>query len=158
MIQKLLFIFTVSISFLSNYTLLPQTITKQNIENAEIIIGLEFTDAERDSMLSGLDSQLVNYRHIRKIDLNNSVPPAILFNPIPVGFEFPKEQEQIQFSDYSSTKLPVDLNELAFYTIGQLAELIRTKQVTSTELTKIFLERLKKYDPELCLFKCHIFR
>ncbi|MCW8803694.1 MAG: amidase [Ignavibacteriaceae bacterium] len=126
-----------------------QSITKENIENAEMIIGLEFTDSERDSMLSTLDSQFVNYKHIREIDLNNSIPPAILFNPIPVGFEFPKEQKLVAFSNYSFVKLPEDINDLVFYTIGELAELIRTKKITSTELTKFFLERLKKYDPTL---------
>ncbi|MGB5288239.1 MAG: amidase, partial [Ignavibacteriaceae bacterium] len=40
-------------------------------------------------------------------------------------------------------------NNIAFYTLGELSELIRTKQITSTELTKFFLERLKKYDPAL---------
>ena len=106
----------------------PQSITKENIENAEKIIGLKFTDAERDSMLSDLDSQLVNYEHLRQINLKNSVPPAILFNPIPVGFAFPKEQKPIIFSDYSKTKLPQDINNLAFYSIGELAELIRAKK------------------------------
>jgi len=130
-------------------TLHSQSITKENIENAEKIIGLEFTDAERDSMQTSLDEQLVNYQNIRKIDLANSVPPAILFNPIPVGFEFPKEQNLVIFSDYSYTKLPEDINDLAFYSIGELAELIKTNHITSTELTKFFLERLKKYDPEL---------
>ena len=129
--------------------LFSQSITKENIENAEKIIGLEFTDAERDSMLSSLDSQFVNYKHIREIELINSTPPAILFNPIPVGFEFPKEHKPIKFSNYSDTKLPDDINKLAFYTIGQLAELIKTKQITSVELTKFFLKRLKKYDSEL---------
>ncbi|MDZ7625538.1 MAG: amidase family protein [Ignavibacteriaceae bacterium] len=130
-------------------TLLAQTITKENIEKAEKIIGLEFTDAERDSMQTSLDEQLTNYDNIRKVDLANNVPPAILFNPIPVGFEFPKEQKPVKFSDYSYIKLPSDKNDLAFYTIGELAELIRTKQITSTELTKFFLERLKKYAPIL---------
>ncbi len=129
--------------------LFPQTINKENIENAEKIIGLEFTDTERDSMSSSLDSQFVNYKHIREVDLINSVPPAILFNPIPIGFDFPNEQKPLKFSDYSNTKTPGDINDLAFYTIGQLAELIRTKKITSTELTKFFLERLKKYDPKL---------
>jgi len=141
---QLIFIFLSLTPFL-----LPQTITKENIENAEKIIGLEFSDAEIDSMQSSLDSQLTNYENIRKVKLENSIPPAILFNPIPVGFDFPKEQKQIQFSDYSGTKLPENRNELAFYSIGQLAELIRTKQITSTELTKFFLERLIKYDPKL---------
>jgi Asp-tRNA(Asn)/Glu-tRNA(Gln) amidotransferase A subunit family amidase len=141
---QLIFIFLSLTPFL-----LPQTITKDNIENAEKIIGLEFSDAEIDSMQSSLDSQLTNYENIRKVKLENSIPPAILFNPIPVGFDFPKEQKQIQFSDYSGTKLPENRNELAFYSIGELAELIRTKQITSTELTKFFLNRLTKYDPEL---------
>ena len=126
-----------------------QTITKENVENAEKIIGLEFTDAERDSMLSSLDEQLNNYQNIHEIELANNISPAIPFNPIPVGFEFPKEQKPIKFSNHSYVRLPDDLNELAFYTVGELAELIRTKQITSTELTKYFLERLKKYNPEL---------
>lgn len=134
---------------LSTTILLPQTITKENIENAEKIIGIEFTDAERDSMQTVLDEQLVSYQNIREIELANSVPPAILFNPIPVGFEFPKEQKEIKFSSYSNAILPSDRSDLAFYTIGELAELIRTKQITSTELTKFFLERLRKYNPTL---------
>ena len=137
----------ISISLIS--FLFPQSISKENIQNAEKIFGLDFTEAEIDSMQSLLDDQLVNYQNIRKVELENSTPPAILFNPIPVGFEFPKEQKPIQYSDYPGTKLPSNRNELAFYSIGQLAELIRTKQITSVELTNFFLERLKKYDPEL---------
>jgi Asp-tRNA(Asn)/Glu-tRNA(Gln) amidotransferase A subunit family amidase len=144
---KNLFLFT--ILALSANLLFAQSITKENIENAEKIIGLNFTNAERDSMQSSLDSQFVNYEHIREVNLNNDIPPAILFNPIPVGFKFPQDQNKIAFSDYTYTKLPADKNDLAFYSIGELAQLIRTKQITSTELTKFFLERLKKYDPEL---------
>jgi len=140
------------ITFYLLFTALPifsQPLTKENIENAEKLIGLEFTDAERDSMQTSLDEQLTNYENIHKVNLANSTPPAILFNPIPVGFDFPKEQKPIKFSDYSYSKLPEEINDLAFYSIGELAELIRTKQITSTELTKFFLERLKKYDTAL---------
>lgn len=126
-----------------------QSITKENIGNAEKIIGLEFRDAERDSMINNLEEQLSNYKNIRKTELTNNIPPAIIFNPIPVGFKFPENQKDIVFSDYTYTKLPDNINELAYYSIGELAELIRTKQITSTELTKFFLARLKKYDPEL---------
>ncbi|MGB5528564.1 MAG: amidase, partial [Ignavibacteriaceae bacterium] len=129
--------------------IISQTITKENIENSEMIVGLNFTDSEQDSMLTFLEEQLGNYENIRKVELANNIPPAILFNPIPAGFEFPKEQKPIRFSDYSHAKLPEDINNIAFYTLGELSELIRTKQITSTELTKFFLERLKKYDPAL---------
>ncbi len=126
-----------------------QSITKENIQNSEKIIGLEFSDAERDSMLNNLEEQLSNYKNIRKIELTNNIPPAIIFNPIPIGFKFSENQKKIVFSDYSYTKLPDNINDLSYYSIGELAELIRTKQITSTELTKFFLDRLKKYDPEL---------
>lgn len=147
LITLLLFI---SLSYVSVFA---QSITKENIENTENIIGLQFTDAERDSMLGYLEEQKGNYDKIRNVELNNSVMPSVLFNPIPPGFIFP-QTEEVKFSDYSKTKLPANINELAFFTIGQLAELIRTKQISSTELTKFFLDRLKKFDPALhCVIK-----
>ena len=100
-------------------------------------------------MSNFLDEQLGNYKKIREVELNNNVPPAILFNPIPVGFNFPEERRPPRFSDYSYVKMPKDKNDLAYYSIGELAELIRTKQITSTELTEFFIQRLKKYDPIL---------
>ncbi len=141
-------LFFLFILFLS-VVVIAQTITTENIENAEKLLDLKFTDAERDSMLGSLEEQKGNYKKIRDVQLNNNVMPSILFNPIPVGFTFPKEQKLIKFSDYSKTKLPSNKDEIAFFTIGQLAELIRTKQITSTELTKFFIERLKKFDPVL---------
>lgn len=129
--------------------LVSQSITKENIEYAEKIIDLQFTDAERDSMLGFLEEQKSNYKNIRSVELQNNIMPSVLFNPIPAGFRFSYEQKPVEFSDYSNTKLPANKNDLAFYTIGQLAELIKTKQITSTELTKYFIERLKKYDPVL---------
>jgi len=147
--MKLLTLSLVYALFTFSLQVFSQSINKENIENAEKIIGIEFTDAERDSMQTLLNDQLVNYQNIRQIELTNSTPPAIIFNPIPVSFEYPKEQNPVIFSDYSYTKLPEDINDLAFYSIGELAELIKTKQITSTELTKFFLERLKKYDSAL---------
>lgn len=138
-----------TIFFIAPALLFAQNISKENIENAENIIGLHFTDAERDSMIGDLEAQRGNYKNIRNVELNNSVMPSLLFNPIPAGFIFPQKLSPIKFSDYSNTKLPSNKDELAFYTIGQLAELIKTKQISSTELTKFFIERLKKFDPVL---------
>ena len=135
-------------------TLYAQTeISKIEIENSEKLVGLEFTDAERDSMLDNLIANLESYKSNRSIKLSNRIMPAILFNPLPVGFKFENVEEQLIFGNYSYTKLPENINDLAFYSIGELAELIRTKKISSVELTKFFLERLKKYDP---LLKCVI--
>ena len=124
-------------------------ISTENVLNAEKVIGLQFNEAERDSMLDNLNDFLANYQYIRNTNLSNTIPPAVLFNPIPVGFKFETEQRPVRFSDYSNTKFLGKIENLAFYSIGELAELIRTKQISSVELTKFFLERLKKYGPVL---------
>ncbi len=146
--EKLLLVALLMLLIINQGTL-SQTIEKENISSAEKIIGLEFTDAERDSMIDFLNEQLGNYKKIREIELDNNVPPAILFNPIPVGYNFSKERRTLRFSDYSYVKIPKDKDELAFYSIGELAELIRTKKIASTELTELCIQRFKKYDPIL---------
>jgi Asp-tRNA(Asn)/Glu-tRNA(Gln) amidotransferase A subunit family amidase len=130
-------------------TIENQILTVEIVKQAEKIIGLEFTSAEADSMLAELNDNRKNFEDNRKIELKNEVSPALIFNPLPVGFEFEKGASSFKPSDLQNIKMPIDKNELAFYSVRQLAELIRTKQISSLELTKFFLERLKKYDVQL---------
>ena len=126
-----------------------QTLTVEIVKQAEKIMGLEFTPAEADSMLAELNDNRKNFEDNRKVELKNEVCPALIFNPLPVDFEFEKGASSFKPSDLQAIKMPIDKNELAFYSVRQLAELIRTKQISSVELTKFFLERLKKYDVQL---------
>ena len=124
-------------------------VQSEDVTHAEKLIGLNFSQPKIDSMLGLLDYQLQNYENMRKVELPNSIPPAYRFNPIPQGKTFDIKQLPLGFSDYSSTVMPQNKDDLAYYSIGQLAELIRTKKITSVELTKFFIERLKKYAPKL---------
>ncbi len=119
------------------------------IEQAEPLFGLAFTDTERDSMLENLDNNLTNYQKIHEFALNNDVPPALNFNPIPVGASFEEPQRPIRFSLPGKVKRPKNLEDAAFYSVAELAALIRSRQVTSEELTRMYLGRLKKYDKML---------
>jgi Asp-tRNA(Asn)/Glu-tRNA(Gln) amidotransferase A subunit family amidase len=123
--------------------------TKNDIKSGQKIIGMEFNDSEIDSLQERLTELLNDYNKIWSVGLNNSIPPALGFNPIPVGFESPNKSDKFEVSDYSNTKMPDNNADLAYYSVGQLAELIRTKKITSVELTRLFLDRLKKYDPKL---------
>jgi Asp-tRNA(Asn)/Glu-tRNA(Gln) amidotransferase A subunit family amidase len=124
-------------------------ITREMVTNAEKIIGLNFSDAKRDSMLDGLKDQLSNYENIRNISLSNSVPPAILFNPIPVGMKLESIRKPFVMSDPGKVGVPDNIEELAFYSVGQLAQLVKTRRITSEQLTKMYLSRLKQYGPKL---------
>ncbi|MFC1484457.1 amidase [Candidatus Neomarinimicrobiota bacterium] len=123
-------------------------ISRKQVAAAEKIIGLSFTRAEADSMLPDLDESLTNYRHLRDLDIPNSVVPALLFNPVPVGKSFDPKQLPVVFAPVD-VSVPEDLEELAFYSVAELAELIRTRRITSTQLTTMYLERLKRLGPKL---------
>lgn len=124
-------------------------ITVDVINQAEKILGLDFTDAEADSMINDLNDNRKDFESIRKIPLDNSVAPALYFNPLPVGFEFEKTYLPFKASQIGAVNLPADRDDLAYYSVRELAELLRTKKISSVELTKFFLDRLKKYDTKL---------
>lgn len=124
-------------------------ITREIVTAAEKLIGLQFTDAKRDSMLDELKDQLENYQNIRNIPLTNGTPPAMLFNPIPVGVSFQNERKPFRMSPPGAVDLPANLDDLAFYSVGQLSELIRSRRITSETLAKLYIARLKRYGPKL---------
>lgn len=135
--------------FTSSIKAQDSLITNNDIKGAQKLIALEFTEAEQDSMLDDLNSLLSDYKTNHKISPANDIPPAIIFNPIPVGFKVENNIDHVEFSDYSNTTMPDELNDLAYYSIGELAHLIRTGKITSTELTKFFINRLKMFDDTL---------
>jgi Asp-tRNA(Asn)/Glu-tRNA(Gln) amidotransferase A subunit family amidase len=131
----------------SSATLAPITVSV--VEEAEKIIGLNFTDAESDSLLNDLEEQRASYESIRRLNVGNEVAPALQFNPVPAGMTFSKEKKPFKVSRPANVKLPANKEDLAFYSITELAELLRTRKISSTELTKFYLERLKKGDKQL---------
>jgi Asp-tRNA(Asn)/Glu-tRNA(Gln) amidotransferase A subunit family amidase len=86
---------------------------------------------------------------LRKFPLSNSVPPAVLFNPIPVGMKFDTKRKSFKWSPPRNVKLPANKDDLAFYSVAQLAALIKSRQIKSEELTRFFLNRLQHYGPKL---------
>lgn len=124
-------------------------ITVEMIQAAEKIIGIELTDEERLMILDGLtDEYRHNYLELRNLDIDETVVPAMVFNPIPAGMTFSKEQKPFRYSDID-VQMPENIQDLAFYSVPQLAKLIRTRRVTSAELTEMYLGRLKRYNPIL---------
>jgi len=126
-----------------------QAINAAHVMAAQEIIGLEFTNVEIDSMLDDLNTNLEDYQKARMVPVSNDVPMALQFNPIPIGWTPPDSQREVIFSKPERTERPADLNDLAFYSVTELAGLIKSQKVTSVELTRMYIERLKKYGPQL---------
>jgi Asp-tRNA(Asn)/Glu-tRNA(Gln) amidotransferase A subunit family amidase len=118
------------------------------IAAAEKIFSIELTDKERREIIEGLIEYREIYEGAREFTLDDTVVPAMVFNPIPPGMTFSREKEPFKYSDVQVQR-PEDIEDVAFYSVPQLAKLVRTRQVTSTELTVMYLERLKRYNPTL---------
>ena len=124
-------------------------ISREAVLEAQKLFGLDFSPEKIDMMLPGLNEQLRDYEALRQFPLSNSVPPAVTFNPIPVGMKFDRRHVKFKMSAPGKVTLPRNSEDLAFYSIGELSVLIRTRQITSEKLTVFFLDRLKRYGPQL---------
>ena len=124
-------------------------IDRRTVDNAAGLIDLQLTEAEIDSMLPDLQDQLESYQAMRETSVENAVRPALVFDPVPRSREGLDGKDLLRVSPTNRRELPDDLEDLAFWSIRDLAELIRTRQVTSTQLTRMYLERLKRHGPTL---------
>ncbi len=127
-----------------------EEITAATIACAEEISGLRFTDEQRQQMLDGLKNQESQIEQLHAIKLDNSVAPAVYFDPVPPGvtLTLPTKHASVR-SRVSPRTVPRDLEELAFLPVTELAELVRRRKITSTQLTEMYLGRIKRYDPVL---------
>ena len=121
----------------------------QQIRNTVNWYDLEFTDAEADSMMGNLNNYLLLYKSMHKTLPANDIPYPFAFHPAPLGMKVATKREKISWDIPLRTEVPVNKNELAFYSIPQLAALILNKKISSVDLTKFFIERLKKWGDTL---------
>src|SRR5690349_10099455 len=113
-------------------------ITKEMMHQAEKLIGIELTDAQEAMALSGVNRNLDAYEANRKIDIPLDTEPAIAFHPARAKKELYAAKTKFHFGRVELPQFKT-VEDLAFATVPQLAELIRTHRITSTELTKMYL-------------------
>jgi Asp-tRNA(Asn)/Glu-tRNA(Gln) amidotransferase A subunit family amidase len=120
------------------------------VKNAEWIAGITLTDEERKGIAARLTFAYRNIESLRKTEIGYDVPPAVYFTPTPGE---PSSKSGRGVVEPTKLKEPVAKPEadadLAFLPLTQLAELLRTRKISATELAKVSLARLKKYDPAL---------
>ncbi|HNP96822.1 MAG TPA: amidase [Cyclobacteriaceae bacterium] len=124
-------------------------ISVDDVRGSEKLIGIEFNDAEIDTMLTYIEENRAGYDSMRKFQLHYETTPALYFDPRPHGFERKVRSEQTNWKLPSNVVRPEHDDAVAFMTIPELAALLRSGQITSTELTKIYLERIRQFDDSL---------
>ena len=129
---------------------LIKSITRQQVQGAANIMGMEMTNQEIDSLMPDLERFREGYIKNRQKKLDNSVVPALTFDPVP-GQYITKmgRRNGVSITSPGKVEMPENKEDLAWYSIQQLGLLIKEKKITSVELTKFFIQRLKKFDKEL---------
>ncbi|MCA1606986.1 MAG: amidase, partial [Acidobacteria bacterium] len=128
----------------------PLRVTKDMLRQAEKLIGIELTDAHEAMALQNVSTNLDRYETLRKIEIPLDTEPATWFHPAVPGRKFGTGFKPAKFKLSKVQSLQFSsLDDLAFATVPQLAELVRTRKVSPVELTKMYLGRLKKYGPKL---------
>jgi Asp-tRNA(Asn)/Glu-tRNA(Gln) amidotransferase A subunit family amidase len=127
-----------------------RTVTTDTIAEAEKIIGLEFTEAQRERIVQNLNNNVPFYEAMRALEMPNETPFPLYFDPTPPGKQYSFDpQIEIEWDIPENISLPDNQADLAFYTVAELSALIRDRKITSVELTQFFLDRLKEHNPKL---------
>ncbi len=137
--------------------LLPDWVVGQNAVSKDVskaveaitpFYDLHFTESERDSLIAGMMRNLESYEMLHQYAVPFDVIPALLFNPVPIGFTTDTVQQEIQWN-LPQVKVPENPEALTFYSVAELSVLIKTKQISSLQLTTLYLARLKQYSDTL---------
>src|SRR5262245_17775458 len=126
------------------------TITTEMLQSAQQIAGVSFTPDEQRRLLeklNGTRGYQAGYARLRSARLDGT-PPAFVFNPVLPGRKLPTDRRPLRRPKIDVAK-PRSEEELTFLPLSHLARLVETRRVTPTELTRLYLARLKKYDPQL---------
>ena len=130
----------------------PSRIDPSTLDCAEKIFGVDFTEAEEQAAAAGVGRNLTSFEQLRQVNIPLDTEPAITFHPYlpgkkPHGPATPGAKIKVTLTPPAARSSSID--DLAFLPITSLAPLLQRRDVSSTELTKMFLDRLKKYGPKL---------
>src|SRR5262249_35916458 len=123
-------------------------VTLAMVTEALKLQGIELSEADRQAMVQGANRNLSSFEEIRKIHIPNDVSPPFHFSSLVPGMQVNRTKQPVKFSTVTG-KRPANLEDVAFWPVRHLAELIRTKQVTSVQLTEMYLARLHRYNAKL---------
>jgi Asp-tRNA(Asn)/Glu-tRNA(Gln) amidotransferase A subunit family amidase len=124
-------------------------VSREMLAAAARVAGLSFTPAELDAMLDGVNANLARGRELRHQPIDNAVAPPLYFNPALPGMPIDRERRPFRPSPAPTVSRPSKLEDVAFWPLTHLAALVRTRQVTSVELTEMYLDRLRRHGPSL---------
>jgi Asp-tRNA(Asn)/Glu-tRNA(Gln) amidotransferase A subunit family amidase len=120
---------------------------------AEKLVQVELSEKERTVAASSWRSNMAALYERRtgprKVSIEPTLAPALLWNPVPPGLQSGPENQRFDRSSNDPGPLPSRDEDIAFAAVTRLSRWIERRQLTSERLTNIYLERLERYNREL---------
>ena len=142
---RVILVIVLQLTFVTSLVKAQDSLSKADIKSGGKLMDIQFTDQEIEMMLADLKDNIIDFKKMHSLILNNNVGMSIAQRLTPPL----EKQEKIKWQYDKKILMPVNKNELAFYSIKQLGSLLRNKSITSVELTKFFITRIKKYSDSL---------
>jgi len=124
-------------------------VTAAMVKEALAVAGLDFTEEQREQLVNGLNQNLDRYAELRQLHLDANLAPPLYYSPLVPGTRLDRADKPFRPAVVAPARRPATLEDLAFAPIAQLAQLLKSRQVTSVELTRMYLDRLHRYNGTL---------
>ena len=129
-----------------------KNISVSDIAIAEKLLGIEYSQDERDLMVDNLEDLIAAAQAQRGVIFPNTLPPATTFDPRLPTTVMPGHQKPVAVSQIDPGPLPDDEADIAYSPVTHLSEWIRSGKITSRRLTGIYIDRIKALGPKLECF------
>jgi Asp-tRNA(Asn)/Glu-tRNA(Gln) amidotransferase A subunit family amidase len=133
-----------------NWIMDIKKITISDITSAEKLLGITYSNSEREQMVQNLEGQILSAKLRRGMELDNKIPMASKFDPRLPGFQMPSSRS-VKARE-NSIKLPKKEEDIAFSNVGEQGTWIKNGLITSRKLTQIYLDRIEKFNSKLECF------
>jgi hypothetical protein len=128
-------------------------VSSSTFEEAEKLAQVKLTEPQRamaaDNWRTSMAPLYERRTGPRKVVLEPALAPGSQWNPLLPGLTVTPTQDRFVRAKFHSTPLPSDEESVAYTPLTQLAQWIEERQLSSERLTKIYLERLERFDPKL---------
>ena len=138
-----------------------EKITERTLAEAEKLFGLAFSEAERRQILGGaieegddgfFAQQIASLEKRRQQDIPITLQPACHFDPRLPGVAYPDQADSLALFPEEIAAIPDDAESIAFASVKQQARWMTTGQISSRELTEIYLSRIETHGDALECF------
>src|SRR4051794_21764165 len=124
-------------------------ITAAMLKDALAVAGLDFSEEERQQLVNGVNQNLTRYADMRAIHIDPNLAPPLYYSPLVPGTKLDRVERPFRASAPPALHRPSNLEDVAFWPLAHLAHLLKTRQVSSVELTRMYIERLNRYNATL---------